>query len=116
MHTVVLSKTMHAQLSSEARCLMCNMCFHLLPYFMCTNSKGSDETAPRLEHSLLAHVSKNQILRYWLFSDFEQKQTQTKIFDCILSIDKERKTHVLFPLYCFHFSKIISFLLVIIIT
>ena len=39
------SSTGHAQQSSGAGCLIFGQTLRLLPYFMCANSEGSDETA-----------------------------------------------------------------------
>ena len=39
------SSNAHAQPSSGARCLIVGRTLRLLPYFMCANSEGSDETA-----------------------------------------------------------------------
>ena len=45
MALFVLHKLMHAQPSSAARCLIFGQTLRLLPYFMCVNSEGLEETA-----------------------------------------------------------------------
>ena len=62
-----------------ARCLIFGRTHHLLPYFMCANSEGSDETAQmrRLAWALAGRLcDKYHNLMSWLKSDYSARSSK----------------------------------------
>ena len=69
LHKLILQSRMH----SGARCLIFGQILHLLPYFMCANSKGSGETVRmrRLAWAVAGHLcDKYHNLMSWIKCPF----------------------------------------------